>query len=228
MAIAKHCVYKDTHSSSQGADGSNRAAERARKAADRGSVDAAKGGDPRICQAGEPRPAKGTKARGAWMAEGRECGRHEDQSRASPNGPPKFDRVVGGAGHQSTMRTDVPRPASRAEVDAGMQRGGKGWISRHHQGEAARPADAGEVAAKCHAVCSVIVAQNDAGEAAGQAAGGPARIRQPVGVGEEPERRNLGMKASDGRVRPGQQARVHVAIAVAWAARADVVACGRR
>lgn len=96
-----------------------------------------------------------------------------------------------------------------------MQRGGEGWVARNNQGKAARPADASEFAAKCHAVRSVIVAQDDAGETTGQAAGSRARVRQPTGVGEQPERRNPGMTASDGRVRPGQQARVHFAIAVA-------------
>ena len=98
-----------------------------------------------------------------------------------------------------------------------MQRSSEGRVSRDHQGEAARAADAGEVATERRAVGSAVVAQDDAGEAAGQAAGGRARIRQPVGIGEQPERRNLGVKASDGRVRPGQEATVHLAIAVAQA-----------
>ena len=115
------------------------------------------------------------------------------------------------------MRTDRAGLASGAEMSARMQRGSEGRVSRDHQGEAARAADASEVATECRAVGSVVMAQDDAGEAAGQAAGGPARIRQPVKVGEQPERRNLGVKASDGRVRPGQEATVHLAIAAAQA-----------
>jgi len=96
-----------------------------------------------------------------------------------------------------------------------MQRRGEGRISCHHQSEATGAADTREFATEYGAGDSIIVAQDDAGEATRQAAGGWTRIRQPVGVGEQPERRNLGMKASSGRMRPGQEARVHLAIAVA-------------
>jgi hypothetical protein len=65
-----------------------------------------------------------------------------------------------------------------------MQRGGEGWVSRDHQCEAARAANAGEVAAERRAVSGVIVAQDDAGEATRQTVGGLARIRQPLWVGE--------------------------------------------
>lgn len=185
------------------------------QAADRSAIDTAKGGDPRICQASEPCPAKGTKISGARMAEGWERGRQEDQRRASPNGTSKLDRVVCRAGDQPAIRTDRARSASGAQVDARMQRRGEGWISCHDQSEATGAADTREIAPERRAVDSIIVAQDDAGEATRQAARGWTRIRQPVGVGEQPERRNLGMKASSGRMRPGQEARVHLAIAVA-------------
>jgi len=76
------------------------------------------------------------------------------------------------------------RPAASAEVDARMQCRCEGRISRDHQGEAARAANADKVAAERRAVGGVIVAQDDAGEATRQTVGSRARIRQPLRVGE--------------------------------------------
>ena len=96
-----------------------------------------------------------------------------------------------------------------------MQRCGEGRVARDHEREAARATDAGEVAAKRRTVGCTVVTEDDAGETTWQAGGSRTWIRQPESVGEQPERRDLGMKASDGRIRPGQDARIHLAIAVA-------------
>jgi len=139
---------------------------------DRGSVDTTKGGNPRIGQASEPCPADGTESRCARMAKCRKGGRQEDQRRTSLNGPSKLDRVVGGTGDKPTIRAWRTGPASGTEVDTRIQRGGEGRVSSDHQSETARAADAGEVAAKCGAVGRVIMAEDYAGKASGQAAGG--------------------------------------------------------
>ncbi len=102
-----------------------------------------------------------------------------------------------------------------ADMQPSAQRGSQAWVAGNHQGEPARPAKTGEVVAKRLPFRSMVMAEDNAGEALRQTGYRGPRIRQAGFVRKEPERWEGGPLQGGGiasldRARPSDELAIHV------------------
>ncbi len=148
------------------------------------------------------------------MACGGEGRTKKDEVGASAAGAFKLRPIVRRGGEQAGTAARK-WTAAAADMQTSTQRGGQARIAGNHQGEPACPAKTGEVAAKRLPSRSIVMTQDDAGEALGQMGNRDPRIRQTGFVREEPERWEGGPPRRDGiasldRARPGDELAIHV------------------
>jgi hypothetical protein len=74
-----------------------------------------------------------------------------------------------------------------AQMDAGFQRRGQARIAGHHQHQSPRPADSRKIPPEVHSRGVIIVPQDNARSAAGQAGDRGTRIGKAGLVGEQPQ-----------------------------------------
>lgn len=105
-------------------------------------------------------------------------------------------------GGDKTGQPQYP-PAAAAQVQPGMQGGGKPRIPRHHQAEPPLPAKSGDAAAERQPAGRGIMAEHHAAQAARQTPDNRQRIGQPRRIGEVPQWRYFAPPALY-RAAPGQ------------------------
>lgn len=170
---------------------------------DRAAVDPAERGDRKLCSASQATPADRAKGAGSRMTECGKGRRHEDEHGSSTTRAADAGNPMRGTGNEAPARTDGARPVSRSQMHAGAKPRSQSRISGHHQDKAARAAYPRQVPTECIAIRLTIVPQHDPCQAAGEARRSRARIGEPTGIGEQPQRREISPRSSGDAARPG-------------------------
>ena len=210
MAIPKHCGADDTEAAAlpaQRPNRSDRRAEPARQPPDTRAVDATERGDRDADATRQPAPAQYAQRRRPRMACRREGRPDECEPRTGTRGTAKLPPIMRRAGDEPAPDPRRPRPAPAAQVHASPQSRRQTHVARHHQHKPAATADARQIAAQRRPPGLAIMAQHHARKPLRQPRHSRPRVRQPPGVGEQPQRRHAAAPVFG--TRPGQQSWVH-------------------